>query len=111
MKKYLRQPRQGGFAVVEALLVVIIIAAVIGVGYYVLHQKKQATKLVSQGSTSNAASAPVTGTTASVDQLTQQESQSETAASNSADSQLEANANNAASNTSGVGGAYNEANY
>ena len=108
-----RQNKSGGFAVVEACLVLVIIGAIVGIGYYVINQKNQANKTVSSstlttdGNTANPASA---GTSASIDQLTQADAKSETSASTAADSQIQAQLSNVNSANSSVAGAYNENN-
>ncbi len=102
---------QTGFAIIEAVLILVIIGAVVGVGAYVLNAKKTVNKTLSSGTTTPAQQAtPVlaNGTTASIDQLTQQEAQSETAANNSGDSQLQQDSSSSNASVSNVGSSYNE---
>jgi len=102
---------QSGFSAVEAVLVVVIIAAIAGVGYYVMRQKQTANDNLS-GATSTTKQAAVTptGTTANIDQLTQQDSQTEFGVDNSVDNQMGQDAASANTTVNNVGGAYNEAN-
>lgn len=103
---------QSGFAIVEAVLILVVIAAIAGVGYYVVNQNKQASKtLNSTASNSGANTQPAApGTTASIDQLTSANASAETSADNSADSQIQSNLNSTNSASNSVGGAYNENN-
>ena len=56
-----------GFAGVEAMLVIVIIAAVVGVGAYVMHQKNSAaTTLGNMGGAMLQSSTAVSGTAASI---------------------------------------------
>src|SRR5579884_1576898 len=113
MKQYSKPAKAAGFAVVEALLIIIIIAAVAGVGLYVMHQKNQANKTLNTttaATTGSTSPTPAAGTTSSIDQLTKQDSQSETNIDNGADGQVQSNLTGANSDSSNVGGAYNESN-
>jgi hypothetical protein len=47
--------KQSGFAVVEGLLILVIVAMVAGIGYYVWHAKQQSDKLASETGTSSVA--------------------------------------------------------
>lgn len=111
MKVSPREDRSAGFAVVEALLILVILAAIVGVGAYVVRQKHNANSTLGSGTGGNSTStkAPA-GTTTSIDQLTQQDAQTEAgvdAAADNSTQQTSTSANGAASN---VGGAYNETN-
>ena len=105
---------QKGFGVIEVLLAVLIVGAVAGIGVYVVRQRSNTDTLLSKTDTTSSvstAAVPSAGTTASIDQLTQQETQSEVSTDHAGDAQVgldATSANNAASN---VGNAYNEANF
>lgn len=102
-----------GFAVVEAVLVLVIVAGVIGAGAYVYsaHHKKSTDTEASVTNTSSTTQAvPLNGTTSSIDQLTQQDAQSEANVDKSADAQSQSAATSANAAASNVGGAYNENN-
>jgi len=99
--------KSAGFAVVEALLIIVILAGIVGIGVYIMHQR-QTTKTTASGATSQT-QAPA-GTTSSIDQLTQQDAQTEAGTDSQADNQMQQDATSANSATSNVGGAYNEAN-
>lgn len=98
---------QKGFSMVEAVLVVVIVAAIAGVGLYVMKQKQQTNKTVSSNSAATHANPPQ-GTSASVDQLTQQDAQTEAGVDHAADNQTGQDATSANSAVSNLGGAYNE---
>lgn len=104
-----RLTKSGGFAAMEGLLVLVIVAAIVGVGYYVIHQKHSAQKTLSN-SNSAPANAPA-GTTASVDQQATNSATQEAGLDNSADSAYQQDAGSANGAVSNVGGAYNEASY
>jgi uncharacterized protein HemX len=101
--------KQAGFAVVEALLLIVIVAAVVGVAAFVMHQKHRADQTLTSTNTS-AGNAP-TGTTASVDQLTQQDAKTEASIDNSADASYQQAATSPNGSLGNLGGAYNEASY
>jgi cytoskeletal protein RodZ len=105
---------QRGFGVVEALLVVVIVGAIAGIGVYVVRQKNHTDTLLNKTNTTGAAStvaAPSAGTTASVDQLTEQETQTEVSADHASDARVSQDATSANSAATNVGSAYNEANF
>lgn len=101
-----------GFAVVEAVLVLVIVAGVIGAGAYVYstHHKKSTTDASLTSSSSTNQAVPLNGTTSSINQLTQQDAQVEGNVDKSADAQSQATAASANTAASNVGGAYNENN-
>lgn len=101
--------KQAGFAVVEAVLLVVLVAAIAGIGVYVVHQKHADDKTLTSTATT-AGNAP-TGTTASVDQLTQQDANTESSVDNSADTSYQQTATTPNASLSNLGGAYNEASY
>lgn len=108
----IKQKKEGGIAVVELVLLLVIVAAIVGVGLYVARQKTNTESTLSTANSSNSSvpKAPQ-GTSASVEQLTEQDASSEAAADHSADTSVQqdaASANGAASN---LGGAYNESNF
>lgn len=100
---------QAGFTVVEAVLLLVLVAGVTGVGVYVAHQKHSANKTLTS-STASVGSAPA-GTTANVDQLTQQDANTESGVDNLADASYQQSVTGPNSSLSGMGGAYNEASY
>ena len=109
MKVPLRTHKAAGFSAVEALLLLVIVGAIAGIGVYVVRQKDNANNTLSSGSvTQNKAPA---GTTGSIDQLTQQDAQTESGVDNSADATVQQNASSANGTVNNVGGAYNEASF
>lgn len=91
-------------AIVEAAVAILVLAVIVAGSVYVINHKP--TSPSTNTTTSTTTAQP--GTTASIDQLTQSEAQTEQQADKGADSQTQQDAlsaNNAASN---VGGAYNE---
>ena len=97
-----QQTGASGFTAVEAVLVIVVLAAVVGVGIFVVHREHAA------NTTANTQAAAPAGTSASVDQLTQQDAQTEAAVDGQGDSQVQQDALSANSAVSNVGGAYNE---
>jgi len=105
---------QKGFGVIEVLLVVVIVGAVAGIGTYVVRQKHHTDTLLTKASTTSAAStaaAPAAGTSASIDQITEQETQTEVSADHAGDAQVGVAATSANTAATNVGSAYNEANF
>lgn len=107
MKASSSKGRAQGFAVVETLLILVIIAGIVGIGAYVLRQKNNANSTLSSSTAPAVTSAPA-GTTAAIDQLTQQDAQAETSVDSAADAAAQQAATSANSAVSNVGGAYNE---
>jgi len=105
----MRKNGQAGFAGLEAVLLVVIVAAIVGVGAYVLHQRHVADKTLSVG-TGAAGNAPQ-GTTTSIDQITEQDAKTESSVDNSADASFQQDATGPNAAVNSLGGAYNEANY
>ena len=105
----LKREGGAGFAVFEAILILVIVLGVVGAGFYVYTKNhKNSTNNSATTTTTTTANVPLNGTSTSVDQMLQAESQSETSAETSADAQNQqvvTNANTAANN---VGSAYNE---
>ena len=104
---------QDGFSAIESLLIVIIIAAVGGIGYYVVNQGHKANATLS----SNASSVPTTGNTASltpngstssIDSLTAQDASSEQSLDTQYTSTDQSASKSADTSTSNVGGSYDE---
>jgi len=102
--------RQQGFALVESLLIIVIIALIVGVGYWVVTQRNKNNTTATSDSQTTTAKAPE-GTTASIDQLTQADSQAEAAIDSkyAANEQTNSTSTNAA--LKNLGGAYNESSY
>lgn len=111
MKTITQTNKSAGFAIMEGLLILVIVAAIAGVGAYVLHQKHNADATLSSASSTPAQTIAPAGTTASIDQLTQQDAQTEASVDNNSDSQTQQNASSANTSISNVGGAYNENNF
>jgi Tfp pilus assembly protein FimT len=111
-----RSQQEYGFAGLEAVLVIVIIGIVAGVGYWVFTQRKDTT---SQSVTSSAAPASTikavdpskNGTVEGIDQLTQADGASEATINQQygASDQSAAMSSTAAQNS--VGGAYNESSF
>ena len=112
MGTFRKQEGSDGFAVVEVVLILVIVAGVLGAGAYVYskHHKVNTTATTANTATTTASSqsVPLNGTTNSVQQLMQQEIQSETSADSSADAQNMQTVTNVNSAATNVGGAYNE---
>jgi len=108
--------RNRGFALVEAVLIVLVIAALVGIGAYVVQHRTSTlnssstgnTSASNNGSGSNSSAVPANGTTASVDALTQADANSESGVDTKADTQAQQDAGSANTAVSNVGGAYNE---
>lgn len=107
-----KQEGSNGFAVVEVILILVIVAGILGAGAYVYskHHKANTTANTSNTATTTASSqsVPLNGTANSVQQLMQQEVQSEASSDNSADAQNMQTVTNVNSAATNVGGAYNE---
>ncbi|MDB5176238.1 MAG: hypothetical protein JWM81_1096 [Candidatus Saccharibacteria bacterium] len=113
MSKKILRKSSSGFALVEALLVLVIIAIIAGVGAYVLHQKNSADATLSSEAKISSSQSPTTtasGTSASIDKLTQQDSQNEASVDSSSDGQIQQTSTSDSSTVSSVGSAYNENN-
>ncbi len=110
MKTVSKQRHTGGFAAIEAVLILIIIVAVIGIGAYVLHQKSNSDKTLTTTSSEPVAKASA-GTTESIDQLTEQDAKDEAAVDKAGDSSLQQAATSPDTSVNNVGGAYNESNF
>ena len=114
MRSNQRLPRESGFAAVEMVITGVIVVAVAGGLGYVAYQGLAPTPnpVTMSQQTSSPSSAPAAplGTTAHIDQLIQQDIQAEASINNAADSQAVQDSNSAATDVSGVGGAYDETN-
>ena len=93
-----------GIATAEMVMVLVVVAALIGIGAYVLH-RNLAAKTSTTASTINA---PAGGTTESIDQITANDAATEQQADKNADSRMQQDATSANSAVSNVGGAYDE---
>lgn len=94
--------KSAGMALVEAAVAVLVLGVIVAGSMYVINHRP-----ASSSSTTNTVTAQP-GTTASIDQLTQNDAQTEQQASTKADAQVQQDALSANSATSNVGGAYNE---
>lgn len=95
-----------GFAAVEVILIAVIVLAIIGIGYYVIHQKNSANQTLS---TSNS-SVLSPGTTSGINKLTLQDANTESSVDGGYDGQIQTNISNANNSAAQVGNAYNESN-
>lgn len=104
--KHIKQ--QQGFAIVEALLVILIIGVMVAVGYWVWKQRGEK----SASTTTNISTATVSpaneGTTEGIDQLTQLDEKSESDIDQKYGATAQSNATSSSDAASNVGGAYNE---
>lgn len=102
--------KDAGFAAIEGVLILVILAAVVGTGVYVLKQKNSANKSLSSNTTTQNVDAAQTAAspTASLDKLTQQESISEAGFDTAGDSQTEQATTTVTSADSNVGGSVDE---
>lgn len=99
---------QRGFSVVEAFVVIVVIALVGGVGYVAYHRHQ--TKNASSNKTANQTAQVQPGTAASVDNLVLQDGTDESAIDSKYTSTYQTNAQSTDQAASNVGGAYNESN-
>ncbi len=104
----LGQDRSAGFAVVEGVLIVLIIAAIVGVGAFVMHQKNKADSTLSSTTTSATTLSTPAGTSSSIDKLTIQEAQAETGIDNSTDTNLQQSASSDDASVNTLEGANDE---
>jgi uncharacterized protein HemX len=110
MKLASQKDKSAGFALVETVLIVVILAAIVGVGVYIMRQKQNTNSTLSSTSNGTLQAKSLTGTTANISQLTQQDAQTEASVDSSADSQTQQDATSANGAVNNVGGAYNETN-
>lgn len=109
MKKSIQNKSLAGFAAVEAVLIVVVVAAFIGVGGYVLKQNHNVSSTISSTpDISLSKSIAPSGSAASLDQSAQLDAQTETNVDNSADGQTQQNAVGTDSAIINVGGSYDE---
>ena len=109
MKISRKTQSSGGFAVIETVLILVIVAAVIGVGGYVVKQNRNASKDVSStASVATPQAAKASSTSAVIDQSALLDSTTETGLDNTADGQTINSAMSDDSSINNVGGAYNE---
>lgn len=100
---------KSGFAVVEALLIIVIIGIIGGVGYWVMTQRNGATDTATEAAKTLPTSKP--GTLSAIDQLAGQDSQTETNIGNQYDTQTQTTAQSSNAAASNLGDAYNETNF
>jgi uncharacterized protein (UPF0333 family) len=103
-----KNSKMAGFTIIEGLLILVLVVLIVGVGAYVIHKKGKKTTAAASVSATNQAASP--GSTSSIEQITQQDAQSESNIDGAADSQIQSNLNSSNGSTSNVGGAYNENN-
>ena len=114
MVQTLQRPpkRSGGFSVVEVLLVVVLFAGIAGIGLFVVHQKNKAENTYTAANDTASSAVPkgvkLDGSSASIDQLTKADAQSESAVDSNADSQDKQAATSANSALSSLGGSVDE---
>ena len=95
-----------GFAVLEAIIILVVIFAIAGIGFYVVNRHHSNTASINSQSSANPINVKP-GTTYSIKQLTTQDAQSEAATESNSDSQTQSNATSIDSAASNVEGAYN----
>jgi uncharacterized protein (DUF927 family) len=99
-----------GMALVEAAVAVLVLAVIVAGSIYVInHRPADASTTASTTTTNTTSSQP--GTTASIDQLTQNDAQSEQQSATAGDAQTQQDALSANSAASNVGGAYDESTF
>jgi uncharacterized protein HemX len=104
---------QAGFGAVEGLMILVIIALIGGVGFYVYKQKSNADSKLSSSVTSTPetkSKVTANGTPESVDQMNQQEADTEKSINDKYQNSDKQSVNSANSAVSGVGDSYNESN-
>ncbi len=99
-----------GFSAFETTLILVIIVALVGVGYWVYKQNHNKTSTSSTAPTS-AQAVKADGTTRSVDNLAQQDSLKESSINSKYETSEQASAKATNQATSNVGGAYDESTY
>lgn len=100
--------KQQGFAIVEALLVILIVGVMVAVGYWVWKQRGEKSANTSTNSAAATVSPAKEGTTEGIDQLTQLDEKSESDIDQKYGTTAQTNAASSADAASNVGGAYNE---
>lgn len=103
MSTLIRRETNAGMAIVEAVVALVVVAGLIGMGVYVLHRRIAVTD-----PTASTMSAPTGGTTESIDQLTANDAATEQQADKNADSHMQQDATSANNAISNVGGTYDE---
>ena len=103
---------QKGFSAVEVFLVLIVVAAVAGVGYWVVKQhNKTGTSTPATAVSTPVSPAASAGTASAIDQLISQDAQSEQAIDSKNDSTTQSDATSTNPALNNLGGAYNESNF
>lgn len=102
----MRKSKQQGFAIVEAVLIVVALVLLGGVGYYVVAKNGNKTETANQSTTvsTKTAKAP----TAEVEQSLNQAVEVEAATDNSAAAEVEKDVDSAVDAASNVGDSFNE---
>lgn len=97
--------KQAGFAIIEAVLIVVVLALLGGVGYYVVNKNKPVGETANQApATSQTASTP----TAEVEQSLNQAAELESATEDSSSAAVESEIDAAVDSASNVGDSFNE---
>lgn len=96
-----RRVQSAGMVPVDAIIAIVVVAAIVGVGVFVIQHRQTP-------STASTIPSVTAATSASIEQLTQGDAQAEQQADKNADTQSERDATSANSAVSNVGGAYNE---
>ena len=100
---------QRGFALVEGVLILVIVAAIVGVGFFVWKQRKPATHASTTTTSTVSQVAPAAvGTTAAVQQVLDQENTNEQKADSTATNGISDSNKSADSTTNSIGDSYNE---
>jgi prepilin-type N-terminal cleavage/methylation domain-containing protein len=101
--------KDAGFSVIELLLVIVVIALLVGLGYIFYQRKhKASTASTTTSVVKSQTVAPITGTTSSVDALTKQDAGSESSIDQKHTDNEGTTAQSANQAAANVGGAYNE---
>jgi Tfp pilus assembly protein PilE len=100
-----------GFSAVEAIVIVVIIGLVGGAGYVAYHRHHTQGNMASTTSSSTQKVTTQPGTTANIDQLTQQDMNDEASVDSKYTSAYQSAAQSSNQAAANVGGAYNESNF
>ena len=103
--KLRHKSNQKGIAGIEALLFIILLAAVIGVGFWVVKQRSNARGTNGAKATTSGVNPAKAGTTAGIDDLTKAEGDSETAIDQKNESSEQSKATSTNTAQQNIGGA------
>lgn len=103
--------KQAGFAVIEAVLIIIIIGIVAGVGYWVLKQRQSNKSTATTNNPQTQTTAIKPGTTAAIDSVLAGEQNDEAKADNKAVNSVNTSVTQTQTSAAAIGDSYNEANF